>query len=68
MTPGELHSVFTRIGKNCKVIFAGDIKQNDLNSKREQSGFRDFFKVINRMDDFDIIEFSPEMILLDQIW
>jgi len=63
MTPGELHSVFTRIGKNCRVIFAGDIKQNDLNGKREESGFKDFFKVIDRMKDFDTIEFTRDDIV-----
>jgi phosphate starvation-inducible protein PhoH len=63
MTPSELHSVFTRIGKNCRVIFAGDIKQNDLNGKREESGFKDFFKVIDRMKDFDIIEFTRDDIV-----
>ena len=63
MTPGELHSVFTRIGKNCRVIFAGDIKQNDLVGKRDQSGFRDFFKVINRMRDFEVIEFTRDDIV-----
>lgn len=63
MTAGELHSVFTRIGKNCRVIFAGDIKQTDLNGRREESGFRDFFKVIDKMRDFDVIEFSREDIV-----
>jgi len=58
MTAGELHSIFTRIGKNCRVIFAGDIKQNDINGRKEESGFKDFFKVINRMDDFYVIEFN----------
>lgn len=63
MTPGELHSVFTRIGKNCRVVFAGDIKQNDLTGKRDQSGFLDFFKVINRMRDFDVVEFTRDDIV-----
>lgn len=63
MTANELHSVFTRIGKNCKVLFAGDIKQNDLNGKREQSGFKDFFKVLDEMRDFSIIEFTREDIV-----
>lgn len=63
MTPSELHSIFTRIGKNCRVIFAGDIKQNDLNPKKEESGFRDFFKVVDRMKDFDIIEFTRDDIV-----
>lgn len=63
MTANELHSVFTRIGKNCRVIFAGDIKQNDLSSKKEQSGFKDFFKVIDKLKDFSIIEFTRDDIV-----
>jgi phosphate starvation-inducible protein PhoH len=58
MTAQELHSVFTRIGKNCRVIFAGDIKQNDFTSRKEQSGFDDFFKVLDEMRNFSIIEFN----------
>lgn len=60
MTASELHSVFTRIGRNCRVVFAGDIKQNDFSGKREESGFRDFFKVIDKMRDFGIIEFTRD--------
>jgi phosphate starvation-inducible protein PhoH len=67
MTPSELHSVFTRIGKNCKVIFAGDIKQNDLNPRKEESGFKDFFKVINKMHGFDVIEFTRDDIVRSDI-
>ena len=63
MTASELHSVFTRIGKNCRVVFAGDIKQNDFSGKREESGFRDFFKVLDEMRDFSIIEFTREDIV-----
>ena len=63
MTASELHSVFTRIGKNCRVIFTGDIKQNDLNPRREESGFKDFFKVINRMKAFTTIEFNKDDIV-----
>ena len=67
MTPSELHSVFTRIGRNCKVIFAGDIKQNDLNPRKEESGFKDFFKVIDRMHAFDVIEFTRDDIVRSDI-
>lgn len=63
MTANELHSVFTRIGKNCRVVFAGDIKQNDLSGKREQSGFKDFFKVLDKIQDFSIIEFTRDDIV-----
>ncbi len=58
MTGSELHTVFTRIGENCKVIFCGDIKQNDLNKRHETSGFRDFFKIVNNMKAFTTIEFT----------
>jgi len=58
MTASELHSVFTRIGRNCRVVFAGDIKQNDFSGKREESGFKDFFRVLDEMRDFSIIEFD----------
>lgn len=67
MTANELHSIFTRIGKNCRVVFAGDIKQNDLSGKREQSGFVDFFKVIDKMRDFDIIEFNRNDIVRSEL-
>ena len=59
MTPGELHSIFTRVGKNCRVVFAGDLKQNDLTTKKyEQSGFKDFFAILNNMKSFTTIEFT----------
>jgi len=58
MNAGELHTIFTRIGKNCKVIFAGDIKQTDLSGRNDASGFNDFFKIIQEMREFDIVEFD----------
>jgi phosphate starvation-inducible protein PhoH len=67
MNASELHSIFTRIGKRCRVIFCGDIKQNDLNRTREQSGFNDFFKIINRMKQFSSIEFTKEDICRSQL-
>lgn len=67
MTPNELHSVFTRIGKNCRVVFAGDIKQNDLNPRKEESGFKDFFKVINKLNSFASIEFDRDDIVRSSI-
>jgi phosphate starvation-inducible protein PhoH len=67
MTASELHSVFTRIGKNCRVVFAGDIKQNDLNPRKEESGFKDFFKVINKLNSFASIEFNRDDIVRSSI-
>lgn len=63
MTASELHSVFTRVGENCKVLMAGDLKQNDLNGKREMSGFADFIQIINKMKSFECVEFNRDDIV-----
>jgi phosphate starvation-inducible protein PhoH len=65
MAGNELHTVMTRVGNNCKIIFAGDIKQDDLTSKRynEESGLRDFMRIIERMNEFEFIEFLAEDIV-----
>jgi phosphate starvation-inducible protein PhoH len=61
----ELHTIMTRVGQNCKIMFAGDVKQDDLTSerKKEMSGLRDFMKIIERMEEFDFIEFYAEDIV-----
>jgi len=60
MTDQELHTIMTRVGSNSKLIFVGDIKQNDLqtNNSRQQSGIRKFLKILNRMSEFSLIEFD----------
>lgn len=65
MAGNELHTIMTRVGQNCKIIFAGDIKQDDLTSERykESSGIKDFMGVINNMKEFDFIEFYAEDIV-----
>jgi phosphate starvation-inducible protein PhoH len=61
----ELHSVMTRIGENSKIVFCGDIKQDDLTSERynTQSGIDRFMKILFKMDSFDCIDFKPEDIV-----
>lgn len=58
MTAGELHSIITRIGKNCRVILCGDLRQNDLVQNRQLSGFSDFIKILEEMRSFTCIEFD----------
>lgn len=67
MNAGELHTIFTRIGKNCRVIFSGDIKQTDLNGRYDKSGFIDFFKVLEKMRGFASIEFDKNDIVRSSI-
>jgi phosphate starvation-inducible PhoH-like protein len=64
MTYQELDTVITRVGPNCRIMFCGDIKQNDLFHK---SGFNDFYKVIQSMDKFDFVDFLKEDIVRDEL-
>lgn len=57
MTFHELDSVITRIGKNCRVIFCGDFRQSDLSREQERNGLKEFMKVIDRLSDFEYIDF-----------
>jgi|TARA_B110000908_G_scaffold60458_1_gene73400 predicted ribonuclease YlaK len=69
MSDQELHTVMTRVGENCKIIFCGDVKQDDLTSerKKEMSGLRTFMKIIERMDEFDFIEFEVSDIVRSEL-
>jgi len=69
MSDGELHTVMTRVGENSRIIFCGDVKQDDLTSerKKEVSGLRNFMKVINNMKEFDFIEFQIQDIVRSKL-
>jgi phosphate starvation-inducible protein PhoH len=54
----ELNTIYTRIGDNTKIIFAGDIKQCDLNTRKEVSGMNDFLSILTKLEEFDTIEFT----------
>ena len=65
MSDQELHTVMTRVGENCRIIFCGDVKQDDLTSerKKEVSGLRNFMKIIAKMKEFQFIEFTAKDIV-----
>lgn len=65
MTFHELDSIITRCGKNCKIIFCGDISQNDLLYKKNDiSGIVEFVKIINKMPaHFKFVEFNVQDII-----
>lgn len=69
MGDGELHTVMTRVGENCRIIFCGDVKQDDLTSerKKELSGLRDFMKILHRMKEFEFIDFQVEDIVRSKL-
>lgn len=60
MSSMELHSVFTRVGENSRLIICGDCGQDDLTNPRfkEESGLREAMNILKRMDHVDFIEFN----------
>lgn len=57
----ELSTVVTRVGYDCKIIFCGDTRQNDLIYKRNDvSGLPAFIRVIEEMRSFNVINFTVE--------
>jgi predicted ribonuclease YlaK len=64
MTWHELSSVITRTGHRSKIIFVGDLKQNDLvKSRNDVSGLQDFLRVASTMKEYTQINFTSEDIV-----
>jgi phosphate starvation-inducible protein PhoH len=65
MTSHEIHSIMTRIGNNSRVIFTGDLAQNDLtNGKRaESSGMKRMLKIAEKMKEFSSVYFTVDDIV-----
>ena len=59
----ELDSIITRVGENCKIIFAGDVMQTDLIKTNERNGILDFMKILEVMDEFESVEFGTDDIV-----
>ena len=63
-TPEQMFMIMTRIGKNCKLIITGDLRQSDL---RKKNGLYDLlYRVHGRLDTADairIVEFKDEDII-----
>lgn len=64
----EINTIATRCGPNTRLMFLGDVKQDDLTvSKRyQQSGINTMIKVATSMQSFDVVEFGPEDIVRDE--
>ena len=61
MTFGELDSIITRVGQNCKIIFCGDTRQSDLD--RDKHEHIKFLEILDRMGVFEIIRFGVDDIV-----
>jgi predicted ribonuclease YlaK len=64
MSWSEIYTVMTRVGYNSKIVWCGDLRQNDLaNLKGEKSGASKFLNVISNMKDFKKITFTVDDIV-----
>jgi phosphate starvation-inducible protein PhoH len=58
----ELDTIMTRCGDNSRIIFCGDVKQDDLKmagrTRNDVSGLKDFTRVISKIDSFETVEFT----------
>lgn len=59
----ELDSIITRVGKDCKIIFAGDVRQTDLVKSVEKNGILNFMQILEIMDEFFHVEFDIDDIV-----
>ena len=63
MTSHELDSIMTRLGKDSKIIFAGDTKQTDF-TKHSEKDSEEFIKVLHRIRNyFEFTEFKAKDIV-----
>ena len=54
----ELDTIITRVGQDSKIFFCGDFMQTDLTKQNEKNGLHDFMRILEEMDEFEVIEFS----------
>ena len=60
----ELRTVITRMGKNSRLIYCGDTKQNDLiKNKYDVSGLAKFLDVTSNMRSFSTVTFTVDDIV-----
>jgi phosphate starvation-inducible protein PhoH len=59
----EIDTVLTRIGENCRFVLCGDFNQNDLNMKKEKTGWPEAIKILSKIDNVTHIEFKLEDIV-----
>lgn len=64
MNDAEINTIMTRVGRDCKVILAGDFRQNDLyKSKFDKSGLSLLLNVADKMESIRSIDFGIDDIV-----
>lgn len=63
----EIFTVMTRLGENSRIFICGDTRQNDLISKREQSGAHFMIDAVKRMPSFFSLQFTTDDIIRSKL-
>lgn len=63
MDLGELDSVITRVGRNCKVMMCGDFRQSDFRRDAERNGILKFMSIVKAMRSFEFVDFNENDIV-----
>lgn len=58
MAWGELSTIMTRIGDNCRVILCGDTKQTDLSERNGKGDLLKLIRVCQNMQTFEFIQMT----------
>jgi len=68
MTFHEIDSVMTRVGENTRIIVTGDIKQTDLDGKKNGTcGLAQAIIAFNNMKEFDTFNFTKDDIVRSEL-
>jgi phosphate starvation-inducible protein PhoH len=59
----EIDTVLTRVGENCRFVLCGDCKQNDLDNRKEKTGFHDAIKILDKIQNVSHVKFGLEDIV-----
>ena len=62
ITKDNMHTIMTRLGSNCKMVFLGDTAQIDLKNKRNSSlGL--IIEKFSKLEEFGCISFTDDDIV-----
>ena len=56
----ECHTIMTRLGHNCKIMFCGDFEQTDLQKDKEKKESQTFIGVLSQMKEIKMVRFDIE--------
>jgi phosphate starvation-inducible protein PhoH len=60
---GELDTIITRLGENCRIMLCGDYRQTDFSTNKERGGLKKFLDICSEMKEFDRVEFVEKDIV-----